>query len=329
MYRGIINTVESDFRLQAQEPQLTMNSISTAPEKDCLYRFIFETTHIRGELVHLDDSWQSVLQRQHYPDPIRDLLGQTLAAAALLSATLKHDSTLIIQIQGKGPLSLLVVQAKNKTRLRGMAEWQGDFNAGSLEALCGEGHLTITIEPANGNERYQSIIALGKKSLSQALDNYFQQSEQLNTRIWLTANARCTAGLLLQELPADANTSNFDNSLTADKDAWNRIIHLSETLTDTELRELPVTDILNRLYHQEEVRLFDPQLLCFSCSCSRDLIANTLRNLGQQETIKIIEAEGKISVQCGFCKQNYDFDSIDCETLFIDNIKPHNNDKRH
>jgi molecular chaperone Hsp33 len=286
------------------------------PGKDLLFRFLFEQCDIRGELVHLDDSWQAVLQRQSYPAPVRDLLGQTMAAAALLSATLKNDAALIVQIQGDGAVPLLVVQIDNQTHLRGMAEWHGDIIAGPLADLCGRGHLTITIDPADGNERYQSIIELGPDSLSRALDNYFQQSEQLNTRLWLSADDRCAAGLLLQELPADMSRDHL--SVNQDDDTWNRILHLSDTLTATELRDLPVREILKRLYHEETVRIFEPNSLFFRCSCSRERIANTLRSLGHAETQSIIEDEGLIAVECSFCKKSYQFDSVDCQALFTD-----------
>jgi len=301
------------------------------PGKDLLFRFLFEQTDIRGELVHLDDSWQAVLQRHSYPAPVRDLLGQAMAAAALLGATLKHDGALIIQIQSDGPVSLLVVQIENKTQLRGMAEWHGDITAGNLADLCGHGRMTITIDPADGNERYQSIIELGRDSLATTLDNYFRQSEQLNTRLWLAADERCAAGLLLQELPPETTQAGTGENLLLpqDEDAWNRIIHLSDTLTAMELRDLPITEILKRLYHEEDVRLFEPDTLFFSCSCSRERIANTLRGLGQTETQSILKQEGKIIVACGFCKKSHEFDSVDCEALFSASINPEGSHTQH
>jgi len=288
---------------------------TTLPGKDLLTRFLFEKTNIRGELVHLDDSWQAVLQRHNYPAQVRMLLGQTLAAVSLLGATLKTNSTLILQIQGNGPISLLVAQIDQKSRLRGMADWYDDAianNSGNtLGELCGSGHLALTIDPGDSNERYQSIIELGQNSLSQALDKYFQQSEQLDTRLWLTANDRCTAGLLVQALPPDMATDPI-----IDEDAWNRVIHLSETLTDEELTDLPAREILKRLYHEENVRLFEADQLYFHCTCSRENIANTLRGLGYTETQSIIEEQGVIKVECNFCKKSYEFDRVDNEALF-------------
>ncbi len=233
-----------------------------------------------------------------------------MAAAALLSSTLKHDSNLIIQIQGNGPVSLLVVQVDNHSRLRGMAEWHGEVENGTLAELCGQGHLAITIDPQDGNERYQSIIDLGKDSLAQALDNYFRQSEQLNTRLWLTADGRCAAGLLLQEVPEN-NIVIAENT-----DSWNRVVHLSETITAEELRDLPVMTILKRLFHEEDVRVFDPDQVYFHCSCSRENIANTLRGLGPTEIQDILKDEGAVKVECHFCKKTYKFDRVDSEALF-------------
>ena len=186
-----------------------------------------------------------------------------------------------------------------------------DVGGNTLAELCGQGHLALTIEPGDGNERYQSIIELGHNTLSQALDNYFRQSEQLDTRLWLTANDRCVAGLLVQALPPDISITH-----AVDDDAWNRVVHLSETLTDAELADLPTKEILKRLYHEEDVRLFDPEQLFFHCTCSRENIANTLRSLGYAETQSIIEEQGVIKVECNFCKKNYEFDQVDTEALF-------------
>jgi len=304
---------------------ITMPNSIRMPGKDLLFRFLFEHNDIRGELVHLDDSWQAALQRHGYPAPVRDLLGETMAATALLGATLKHGATLTLQIQGDGQVSLLVVQIDNQTQLRGMAEYQGDIADGTLVDLCGHGYVTITIDPADGNERYQSINEIGRGTLARALDNYFQQSEQLNTRLWLAADDRCAAGLLLQELPPEITNT----AMVQDKDAWNRILHLSDTLTADELRDLPVKEILKRLYHEEDVRIFDPETLFFHCNCSRERIANTLRGLGQDETRSILEDEGVIAVECSFCKKHYEFDSIDCEGLFTDTLPPDTGNIRH
>jgi len=295
------------------------------PGKDLLFRFLFEHNDIRGELVHLDESWQAALQRHGYPVPVRELLGQAMAATALLAATLKNGATLTLQIQGDGQVSLLVVQIDNQTHLRGMAEYQGDIAAGTLIDLCGRGHMTITIDPADGNERYQSIIEIGHNTLSQALDNYFQQSEQLNTRLWLAADDRCASGLLLQQLPQTVT----DAILPHDEDAWNRLLHLSDTLTAPELLELPAMEILKRLFHEEDVRVFEPEALFFHCNCRRERIADTLRALGQAEIRSILEDEGIINVECSFCKKSYQFDSIDCEGLFSDTLPPDTGGTRH
>jgi len=187
----------------------------------------------------------------------------------------------------------------------------------SLAELCGNGHLALTIDPGDGNERYQSIIELGRDTLSQALDNYFIQSEQLDTRLWLTASDRCAAGLLIQALPPEISTTPHD-----DDDIWNRVIHLSETLSEGELSDLPAMEILKRLYHEEDVRLFEAEQLYFHCRCNRENIADTLRSLGYAETQSIIDEQGVIKVECNFCKKSYEFDRVDNEALFAAD-RPH------
>ncbi|MBI3562122.1 MAG: Hsp33 family molecular chaperone HslO [Gammaproteobacteria bacterium] len=275
---------------------------------DTLQRFIFEATPIRGELVHLDATWQAILQRHDYPPRVRDLLGEMMAAAILLAATLKMHGRLIIQIQGQGPIRLMVVECTNALELRGLAHWQDLPDSSDLELLLVDGRLIITLEPNDEPERYQSIVELKGKTLSAVLGSYLQQSEQLDTHIWLAANGERAAGLLLQKLPS--------KDPGRDSDAWNRIIHLSQTVQTHELLELSHLDILHRLYHEEQVRVFEPSPVCFRCSCSKERVVNMLRVLGYAEVRSIVQEQGCVNVACEFCNQKYDFDSVDVEQLF-------------
>lgn len=275
-------------------------------DKDTLQRFLFDRTNVRGELVHLDASWQAALERKDYPRPVRELLGQAFAAAALLSATIKFDGALTLQLQGAGPVSLLVVQATANQNLRGLAHWEGDVRDAALSELVGAGRLAITIDPGGKGERYQGIVALEQDNLAACLEQYFKQSEQLATRLWLAADGESAAGMLLQELPKE----------TDDHDAWARDVHLGETITTLELLTLPAREILHRLYHEEDVRLFEAEPVSFRCSCSRERIENMLRSLGQQEVQQVIAEQGNVGVDCEFCNQHYDFDPVDVEALF-------------
>src|SRR5215472_6155008 len=185
-------------------------------EHDTLRRFIFEALPVQGRHVHLDASWRAALERQDYPAPVRALLGETMAAAALLSATLKFEGNITLQIQGAGPVHLLVVQCTSGLKLRGLARWNGDVPASDFRALVGDGRLVMTIEQNGKAERYQSIVPLEGGSLSASLESYFERSEQLATRLWLTAGDGSAAGMLLQMLP----------DRQGDSDAWQHVTML-------------------------------------------------------------------------------------------------------
>src|SRR5690606_4905754 len=209
---------------------------------DNLQRFVFEDTPIRGEIVRLDATWRAVLERKDYPPGVREVLGETMAAAALLASTLKFEGKLIIQIQGDGPIKLLMAECSESGAMRALAHWDGEVQSAPLDALVGSGRFAITIDPRDAGERYQGIVGLEGGSIAAALEHYFAQSEQLDTRLWLAADREQAAGMLLQKLP---------DSQHEDADAWNRAVHLGSTLTRFELLSLPVRDILRRLYHEE------------------------------------------------------------------------------
>jgi molecular chaperone Hsp33 len=281
-------------------------------DRDSLHRFLFERTNVRGELVHLDASWQAVVERHDYPPVLRQLLGEAMAAVLLLGATIKYQGSIILQIQGDGPTSLLVVQASAERTVRGTVEWHGPVRPGSLKDLFGRGHLAITIDPGQGAERYQGIVELGDGGLAEALEGYFQRSEQLATRLWLAADDRQAGGLLLQRLPGASD----------DPDAWNRAVHLGSTVTAGELLRLPFLEVVRRLFHEEDVRVFESEPVSFRCSCSREKIEDTLRGLGHGELLEILAEQGTVSVDCNFCNQHYEFDAVDVEQLFAGGYSP-------
>lgn len=274
---------------------------------DSLQRFLFEHAAIRGELVHLDATWRAALERHDYPPAVGNLLGELMAAAALLSATLKFNGSLTLQIQGSGPVGLAVVEATSERTLRGMAQWSGTPQPMPFPALVGAGRFVITIDPREGGQRYQGIVSLEGETVSAALENYLLRSEQLDSRIWLAADTRHAAGMLLQRLPGRRDD---------DGDTWNRATHLGATLTRAELLTLPAAEIIRRLYHEEDVRVFDRENLRFHCGCSRERVANVLRMLGHGEVRSILEERGRIDVDCEFCNHHYTFDRVDAEQLF-------------
>lgn len=281
--------------------------------KDTLRRFILDRPHIRGEWVHLNQTWQETLTRADYPPVIQNILGEALTAAVLLSATLKHEGALNLQIRGQGPIHLLVVQANAQGTVRGLAHWQEVPQDVSLSAAFGEqAQMAITLETPHNNERYQSLIPLEGESLSAALEAYFARSEQLPTKLWLTSNQDIAAGILLQRLPQEE----------ADADSWQRVTMLLDTLTSAELTQLEAEETLFRLFHEEDVRIFPSKDIQFKCDCSQERIEEMLQSLGEQEVNSILAEQGKIEVTCEFCNAQYQLDSVDAARLFKPNMPP-------
>ena len=280
---------------------------SAVRSQDNLQRFVFEGAPIRGQIVRLDATFRAVLDRRDYPAPVRNLLGEFMAAAALLADTIKFDGRLVMQIQGDGPIKLLVVECTSGRAMRALAQWDGEITQASLADMVGDGRLVMTIDPSAGQERYQGVVSLQGETVADALEHYFAQSEQLETRLWLAADPQQAAGMLLQKLPAGGDD---------DGDTWERAVHLGATITRTELLALPVPEILRRLYHEEDIRLFTRAPVSFRCSCSRERVEAVLRMLGHAEIQGIIDEQGRIAVDCEFCGSHYEFDPVDAEQLF-------------
>ena len=281
---------------------------------DLLQRFIFEDTDIRGELARLRQSYLDTVSSHRYPAPVAQLLGEFLAAAALLSATLKFEGTLTLQARSRGQVPLIMAEITSERRLRGIARDADLADSDDFHTLLADGQLAITITPARG-QRYQGIVPLDGDNLAQCLEGYFRQSEQLATRLWLHCDGERATGMLLQELPVSAGG---DAETRADQ--WQHATTLADTLTATELADLPFEAILHRLYHRDPVRLFDPQPLQFQCSCSATRTLDALRTLGQEELLTIIAEQGAIDINCEFCHQHYHFTERDVRGLFDNTV---------
>jgi molecular chaperone Hsp33 len=280
--------------------------------QDALQRFVFESTPVRGNIVNLSQTFKQALHQQQMPSGLRRSLGELMAASALLSATLKMRGSLVLQIQSKGLLKLLVVECNSDFGIRATAKWdEAVTDTQDLFELVEQGQCMITLDPKDEGQAYQGIVPLEGNSISEVLENYMLRSEQIDTRIWLSCNGESAAGMLLQKLPETVNQI----TTTHDLDTWNRVSQLANTLTDSELLNLPAETLLTRLFHQEEVRLFEQSPTQFYCSCSRESVANMLRMLGNEELESIIEERGEIEVNCDFCNTLYRFDKIDAAQL--------------
>ena len=289
-------------------------------DNDTLTRFMFEHAEVRGELVRLDATWREVLSRHDYPEPVKKLLGEMMAACALLAATLKFEGALILQMQGSGPVTLLVVECDSEYHLRATAKWRDELVDDDVRTLLGDGKFVITIDPKTGGQAYQSIVALEGATVADVLGHYMRHSEQLETRLWLAADGQQACGLLLQRLP---------EKTSEDEDAWNRALNLAGTLSPRELLTLPAREVLHRLFHEEDLRLFEPQPVSFRCTCSRERVTAMLRMLGLDEVRSILEEQGRIDVDCEFCNQHYAFDPVDAEQIFAAEVLTQAGKTRH
>ena len=282
--------------------------------QDHLHRYLFEDLSVRGELVQLSESFQQLTSGKAYPTSIKKLLGELMAATSLLTATIKFEGSITVQIQGDGPVSLLVINGNHQQIMRGTARWNEEEMPATSEllALIGKGHIVITIEPEKG-ERYQGIVPLEQPTLAGCLEDYFKNSEQLETRIWLfsgehegTARA---AGMLLQVVPDNKGTAND----------FEHLAKLTETVKSEEVFGLEAETVLYRLYHQESVKLYPASPVAFKCSCSREKSATALAAIEPAELKAMLAETGIITLHCDYCGTNYEFDNFDISTLLSQN----------
>jgi molecular chaperone Hsp33 len=289
---------------------------------DTLQKFMIESSLVRGELVEISDTWQQIQARRDYPPAVRTMLGEMLSAAALLSANLKFNGSIIMQIHGDGPVQLLVVECDSSLRLRAMAKLRegavvaDDATLQQLVNLEGHGRFAITLDPNDklpGQQAYQGIVALDGDSVAGVIENYMMRSEQLDTRLWLAADGNVARGLLLQKLPSDGG---IDLHVADDADTWNRAVMLASTMQNSELLETDIMTLMQRLYWEETLRVFEPRHPSFHCGCSREKVGNMLKMLGKEEIDEALEELGQLAVNCEFCGQDYSFDRVDCVQLF-------------
>ncbi|ANB18301.1 Hsp33 family molecular chaperone HslO [Dokdonella koreensis] len=275
---------------------------------DFLQRFLLEQAGVHGAFVRLDKTWRDVRSHTDYPKPLASLLGRTLAASALLTGTIKFRGRLSIQFRSEGALRLLFAECTDSGGLRGLARWDEEAEG---TAELGEGAiLAVTIEQPDRDLRQQALVACEGNDLTGAFERYFEQSEQLPTRMLLVEHGGRCAGLLLQPIADGGGIS------LGDPDAWNRVGYLMATAMTDELVNLSAEELLTRLFHEEGVRVFAPRPLAFACSCSRSRVETMLRSLGRDECEAAIAADGQVGVTCEFCNRNYRLDRVDIAGLF-------------
>lgn len=283
---------------------------------DIRQRFFIEHSPVRGEVVHLAETLQTILKQRDYPRAIELLLGELLAGSALLASTLKIEGRLSLQIQGSGSLKWAMAECNHRGELRALAEWTDDpvlthaDNGDVALSTLKDGVLFINIEPENG-ERYQGIVPLEAGNLAGCLTQYYDLSAQIPTRLALACDGKQAGGLLIQLLPR-----NDDEQELVDADLWPRLTLLTNTLKAEELIYLPSQEVLYRLYNEEDVRLPDQETLSFGCTCSRERCEQALRQVGQETVQELLAEENEIKMDCQFCNAQYRFGPEEALGLF-------------
>ncbi len=291
---------------------------------DTLQKFMFEKSVVRGELVEISDTWRQVQSRRDYPKAVKTLLGEMLSAAALLSANLKFNGSIVMQIHGDGPVRLLVVECDSELRLRATAKLAPDAiveDHATLPQLVnqhGNGRFIITLDPKDklpGQQAYQGIVPLDGDSVATVIEHYMLRSEQLDTKLWLAANDDVSRGLLLQKLPTEGGNA---FSAKDDLETWDRTVMLASTVRNEELLDTDISTLMRRLFWEETIRVFEPAHPSFHCTCTREKVGNMLKMLGRAEVETALDDLGQLGIDCDFCGQHYDFDKVDCAQLFVE-----------
>ncbi len=311
---------------------------------DTLHKFLFDAgtsarSPVRGEIVSLSATWRQIKERHDYPEPVLRVLGELVAASTLLSANLKFNGALVMQIHGDGPIRLLVVECNADLTVRATvklgvgAEIADDARFTDLVNAHGNGRFALTLDPGDrsgGQQPYQGIVPLEGESVARALEAYMRRSEQLDTQLWLAADDAHANGLLLQKLPLEGGARGATFDVGAEDHAtevWERAVTFANTIERDELLKVDPQTLMHRLFWEETLAVYDPLPCAFRCSCTRERVAAMLVSLGKKEVDETLAEMGSIHVACEFCNKSYDFDTVDCTQLFatsntMDGVRP-------
>lgn len=277
-------------------------------EPDTIQKFIFEHAQIRGEIVYLQDSYQTIMQQRAYPPMVKYLLGEALVSCLLLASSIKFEGSLNLQFQGDSRLPLLIVQCDHLLNIRAFAKYADNLKIEDYAEAFLNGQMSLSINQYNQTQSYQSLVPIQSTSMSENLMHYFAQSEQISTRVWLAVSEDKAAGMLLQLMP--------DTDSQEREQFWEYAVQLGETVREEELLELDNEDLLYRLYHETELRLFPSRPIKFQCRCRKEKMEQVIKVLGKEDADGLLAEKGTIEISCDFCNQQYHFDSIDVALLF-------------
>lgn len=271
-------------------------------------RFLFKDLNIKGQIVQLDHAWQEMIAERHYPEALADLLGQISLVTLMLANGLKHPGKVTIQVQGQGPVNLLVVEASETLQLRGVAKTNRTLmNESTLEELLGGGRMLVTLDNEITGKVFQSFVPRQGNTLSDCFESYLSQSEQLPSKIWLGTQDQAIGGVMIQKMPTTDQQ---------DEDGWDRICHLSQTITPEELTQLNTPELLSRLFVEEDIQLYEAAEIAYHCPQDRSKVENMLRTLGKKEALRILEEQGELVIHNEMCNYHERFSLNDILTLF-------------
>lgn len=277
---------------------------------NAVQRFLFKEHDIRGQHIQLNQSWQSMIQDRHYPPAVTALLGELTAIATLMAGNMKHEGRITMQVQGTGPISLLVVDVTHDLKIRGMAKTNQEIEQQeTLNELLGDGQILVTLENTQTQHHFQSYVPREGNSVAEAFETFLSQSEQLPSKLWLSADEQSLGGIIIQKMP---NTEVVEH----DEDAWDRIMHLTSTVTNEELTQIAAEDLIHRLFHEELVELFEGQDVAYECPQDIEKIKAMLISLGEEEVRNLLEEQGEIVIHNEMCNFHARFNKTDIDALF-------------
>lgn len=277
---------------------------------DNLQRFIFDNAPVRGEIAHLKETWQTIMNQRNYPPLVKQLLGEALVSCLLLVGTIKFEGQLSLQFQGDNRLSLILVQCDHQLNMRALANFEENLDDEAYKDAFLQGQMVMNVNQYHQTQVSQSMVPVKSLSMAENLSWYFSQSEQITTHVWLATDDLGAAGMLLQLMPGESEDS------AQKEEFWEYAMHMGQTVTAPELLNLENEVLLHRLYHESNLRLFESRDVRFKCQCSEEKMRQVLQVVGEEEVNKLLLEYPKIEVNCEFCNQQFLFDSIDAALLF-------------
>jgi len=275
---------------------------------DSIQRFLFKDLNIRGQHLKITQAWAKLTENRGYPKALKTLFGELTAMTVMMANGMKNEGSVIMQVQGTGPVNLLVVEVSHDLKIKGVAKTNRELtNEQTPDELLGDGKILVTLENTQTETHYQSYIEREGNSLIESFEAFFNQSEQLPTKLWLASDDHSLAGVMIQKLPDTENS---------DADGWDRITHLSSTLTDEELCSLEVHDLLHRLFHEETIELFDAKPIQYHCPKEIDKIEAMIKGLGEEEVRQLLAEQGEIVINNDMCHFHVRLTQEDIDRIF-------------